>query len=209
MGSWRLIIHLVPWKESQNVWKAFTAPANKQVGAPEKTWMGLLLIFRCIELSVHRTQLMKESHDHLLQLCSPSDENFLNIEVPPTKLAKRKKGNLPPHSRPLVSDRYHQVLGGSTTSPGSTVRKGSHPAQAQLRPLPHHETNVQNHQGFDDEAGFDCKLWIIVWYTRYINDTRVGVFACRLPLEVFLLFFRARLAVACGSNTSSFYEGTR
>ena len=38
---------------------------------------------------------MKESHDHLLRLCSPLDENFLNIEVPPRKIAKRKKGNLP------------------------------------------------------------------------------------------------------------------
>lgn len=89
---------------------------SEQVGAcVRKNYIRLSFIFRCIDLSVHRTRLMKESHDHLLQLCSSSDKDFLNIQVPPTKLTKRKKGNLPSHSQPLVSDRYHQVLGGNTT----------------------------------------------------------------------------------------------
>jgi len=35
---------------------------------------------------------MKESHDQLLQLCSSIDKDFLDIQVPSTKLAKRKKG---------------------------------------------------------------------------------------------------------------------
>ena len=51
------------------------------------------LIFRQIDLSVHRTRLMKESHDQLLQLCSSVDKDFLNLQVPPSKLAKRKKGD--------------------------------------------------------------------------------------------------------------------
>ncbi|KAF9650168.1 hypothetical protein BDM02DRAFT_3165435 [Thelephora ganbajun] len=44
------------------------------------------------DLSVHRTRLMKESHDQLLQMCSSIDKDFLSIQVPPTKLEKRKKG---------------------------------------------------------------------------------------------------------------------
>jgi len=93
---------------------------------------------------------MKESHDHLLQLCSSIDKGFLDIQVPPTKPVKRKKGNFVSHSRPLVSDRYHQVLGGSITSPGSTVRKESYSTQAQFQLLPHHKMNVQDHQRFDE-----------------------------------------------------------
>jgi len=92
---------------------------------------------------------MKESHDQLLQLCSPTDKDFLNIQVPPTK---RKKGNTFSPSRALVSDWHRQVPGESITSPGSTARKGSYPAQAWLKLLPHHKMNVQNHQRFDDEA---------------------------------------------------------
>lgn len=42
------------------------------------------------DLSVHRTRLMKESHDQLLDLCSSVDRDFLNIRVPPTNPQKRK-----------------------------------------------------------------------------------------------------------------------
>ena len=51
------------------------------------------LISRQIDLSVHRTRLMKESHDQLLQLCSSVDKDFLNLQLPPSKLAKRQKGD--------------------------------------------------------------------------------------------------------------------
>ncbi|KAF9790366.1 hypothetical protein BJ322DRAFT_1017093 [Thelephora terrestris] len=41
------------------------------------------------DLSVHRTRLMKESHDQLLQLCSSADKDFLKIQIP-MKALKRK-----------------------------------------------------------------------------------------------------------------------
>ena len=58
-----------------------------------KTIHETVVHFHHVDLSVHRTRLMKESHDHLLQLCSPIDKDFLNIQVPPAKPAKRKQGN--------------------------------------------------------------------------------------------------------------------
>ena len=62
------------------------------------------------DLSVHRTRLMKESHDRLLHLCSSVDRGFLDIQVPPTKMAKRKKGTSPPplNHRLLTSTIRHQ-----------------------------------------------------------------------------------------------------
>ena len=115
-------------------------------------YTGPSLIFHHTDLSVHRTQLMKESHNQLLQLCSSADKNFLDLQVPPTKPTKRKKGKFPPPSRSPVSDGHHQVPGESTTSLGSTARNGSYPAQAQPQILPYHEMNVQNRQRFDDEV---------------------------------------------------------
>lgn len=56
-----------------------------------------LLSFLRIDLSVHRTRLMKESHDQLLQFCSSIDKDFLNMHVPPAVLPKRKKGDFPAH----------------------------------------------------------------------------------------------------------------
>jgi len=46
------------------------------------------------DLAVHRTRLMKESHDQLLQSCSPIDRDFLRMHVPSTemKLTKRVRG---------------------------------------------------------------------------------------------------------------------
>ena len=38
---------------------------------------------------------MKESHDQLLQMCSPVDKDFLRIQIPPVKGVKRK-GPVPP-----------------------------------------------------------------------------------------------------------------
>jgi hypothetical protein len=126
--------------------------ASGQVGGFRNPYTRLSLTFHHTDLSVHRTRLMKESHDHLLQLCSSIDKDFLNIQVSPTKPAKRRKGDSASHSRSLVSDRYHQVPGGSITSPGSTVRKESYPAQAQLPLLPRHKMNVQNRRRFDNEV---------------------------------------------------------
>lgn len=48
------------------------------------------LIFHRVDLSVHRTRLIKESHDQLLQLCSSIGQDLMSIQVPPTKPAKRK-----------------------------------------------------------------------------------------------------------------------
>ena len=38
---------------------------------------------------------MKEAHDQLFQLCSSTGKDFLNMQVPPTILAKQKKGHFP------------------------------------------------------------------------------------------------------------------
>ena len=110
------------------------------------------LIFHHIDLSVHRTQLMKESHDQLLQLCSSIDKDFLDLQVQPTKPTKRKKGKFVPPFQSPVPDGHRQVPGESTTSLGSTARNGSYPARAQLQSLPYHKMNVQNRQRFDDEV---------------------------------------------------------
>jgi len=125
---------------------------NQRAGRCVCIWIAsheIVPYFHHIDLSVHRTRLMKESHDQLLQLCSPIDKDFLTIQVPATK---RKKGKTLIPSRALVSDWHPQVPGESITSPGSTARKGSYPAQALLQLLPHHKMNVQNHQMFVDEA---------------------------------------------------------
>ena len=72
-------------------------PAGEWIGWSHTT---LSLISYHIDLSVHRTRLMKESHDQLLQLCSFIDKDFLNLQVPPTKPTKRKGSFAPPPSRP-------------------------------------------------------------------------------------------------------------
>ena len=131
------------------------------------------LIFHHIDLSVYRTQLMKESHNQLLQLCSSIDKDFLDLQIPPTKPTKRKKGKFVPPSLSPVSDGHHQVPGESTTSLGSTARNESYPAQPQLQLLPYHKINVPNRQRFDGvDMIVDC---VIVWYLTYIDDTLVWV----------------------------------
>lgn len=86
------------------------APASRQVSGFGKPYTRSFLIFHHTDLSVHRTRLMKESHDRLLHLCSSIDRDFLDIQVPPTKLAKRKKGTFAPplNHRFLTSIIRHQ-----------------------------------------------------------------------------------------------------
>lgn len=44
------------------------------------------------DLSVHRTRLMKETHDRMFQLLRPADKDFLSIQVPAVNPAKRTRG---------------------------------------------------------------------------------------------------------------------
>jgi len=93
------------------------ALASRQAGGSGNPYTKVSLIFHRTDLSFHRTRLMKESHDRLLQLCSPIDKDFLNLQVPPTNPTKRKKGDFASHSQLPISDRYHQVPGGIITPP--------------------------------------------------------------------------------------------
>ena len=157
-----------------------------------------------IDLSVHRTRLMKESHDQLLQLCSSADKDFLDLQVPPTKPTKRKKGNFIPPPWPPVSDGHPQVPGESTTSPGSTARNGSYLAQARFQLLPHHKMNLQNRPRFDDEAdlivNYMCHSLVPKVHGRH---TGVGGFLPRFLLEGFISFGSYRPYPAGGGDIAT------